>query len=267
MRLRLAGTLSLLSLLFFVLPLQPAQAEEIPITIDGYQLTVDQPPVIENGRTLVPLRPIFEGLGAEVTWFPSTQSISGSLDSSYIYLEINNTTATVNNKNITIDVPPRIINSRTMVPLRFISESLGATVTWNDATRSISIDSNDNYAKIKHIDYKGLLPINVNILPPDSIGTIYVEGQFKNITSYPITGYSLSFIDKSNAEKNFLSEYTTVLSGENSPKFNTFGPASRNKSDIEYQKLSLALETSTGKFYVDYDYKLNKITQILKMRA
>ncbi len=113
----------------------------ISITIDGVAQNYDVMPVIENGRTLVPMRGIFEALGAEVEWDDTTKTVTGKKDSISVSLQIGNTEAKVNGEAKTLDVPASIISSRTMVPVRFISESLGCKVDWDDATKTVIISS------------------------------------------------------------------------------------------------------------------------------
>ncbi|OPY57969.1 MAG: hypothetical protein A4E55_01274 [Pelotomaculum sp. PtaU1.Bin035] len=111
-------------------------AEKSPsIFINGTQLITENPPVIENDRTLVPLRACFEALNQEVIWNDSDQSIiSGN-----IWLQINNPLAKAGEKNVTLDVPAKLINDRTYVPLRFIAESLGKDVNWNGEEYRVDI--------------------------------------------------------------------------------------------------------------------------------
>lgn len=108
------------------------------VTIDGKTLTFDVPPTIENDRTLVPLRAIFEALGAEVQWDNSSQTVIARKNNVEIRLAIGGQ-AFKNGQMVTLDVPAKIINDRTMVPLRFVSEALGAEVVWDENTESIFI--------------------------------------------------------------------------------------------------------------------------------
>ena len=96
-------------------------------------------PFIENGRTLVPLRAIFEALSAKVEWDPETQTVTGTRGGAVILLTIGSSTAYKNGEEIRLDTAPRIVNGRTMVPLRFIAESLGAEVKWIGETQTIVI--------------------------------------------------------------------------------------------------------------------------------
>ncbi|MBE7047013.1 MAG: hypothetical protein E7396_06310 [Ruminococcaceae bacterium] len=119
-------------------------AEEIKVTIDGKAQAYDVMPIIENGRTLVPMRGIFEALGAEITWDDATKTVTGKKADISVSLQIGNTSAKVNEKEVTLDVPAKILEGRTLVPVRFISETLGCKVEWEDATKTVIINSSDN---------------------------------------------------------------------------------------------------------------------------
>jgi uncharacterized repeat protein (TIGR02543 family) len=113
-------------------------------TVNGGSMALDSPPVIKNGRTLVPIRAIIEALGGAVGWDGTARKATVSLGSTTIELWIGKNAATVNGMSTLIDstnanVVPEIITSRTMLPLRFISENLGCSVVWADATKTITI--------------------------------------------------------------------------------------------------------------------------------
>ena len=99
----------------------------------------DQQPIIENGRTLVPMRKIFETLGATVDWNGETQTITSTKGDTTIILTVGNKTAYKNGEAIELDVPAKIINGRTLVPVRFIAESLDITVEWDDYYKIVSL--------------------------------------------------------------------------------------------------------------------------------
>jgi len=101
------------------------------VKVNGKQMNFDVPPVIQSGRTLVPLRAIFEELGATVEWEEATRTIIANKGNTWLTLRIGDRNAEINGNSTSIDVPPQITNGRTLVPLRFISESLGAEVSWN----------------------------------------------------------------------------------------------------------------------------------------
>lgn len=84
-----------------------------------------------EGRTILPMRSLFESLGATVTWDQNTKTVTATKEQTTIVLTIGSKQAKVNGKAFTIDVPALVIDGRTYVPVRFVTESLGATVDWN----------------------------------------------------------------------------------------------------------------------------------------
>ncbi len=95
------------------------------------KILFDQIPVIENGRTLVPLRAIFETFGAEVQWDGATNTVTAVKDGTEVKLTIDSTTAYKNGEAITLDVPAKVINGRTLVPVRFVSDCFDVQVGWD----------------------------------------------------------------------------------------------------------------------------------------
>jgi len=120
-------------------PVSPPASNEIKVLVNGTDVTFDQPPIIENGRTLVPLRAIFEALGAEVDWNQSTQTVTAVKDGVTVSLKIGSNILTKNGENITLDVPAQIVGSRTLVPVRAVAESFGAEVVWNQSSRTVTV--------------------------------------------------------------------------------------------------------------------------------
>lgn len=88
---------------------------------------------------MVPLRKIFETLGATVVWEDSSQTITATRGERTVVLEVNKSEALVDGAVSTLDAPPLILDGRTMVPVRFVSESLGATVEWEEDTNTVFI--------------------------------------------------------------------------------------------------------------------------------
>lgn len=112
----------------------------ITVKIDGEVLDCGKAqPVIVDGRTLVPLRPIFEALDVELNWNNTTKTIVGSKGTSNIKLVIGSTEASLNGQSLKLDVPAQIIDGYTMVPLRFISDCLGCEINWSQQTKTASI--------------------------------------------------------------------------------------------------------------------------------
>ncbi len=113
--------------------------EQAYVKLNNTILGFDQPPVIENDRMLVPMRFLFEQMGEEVGWENETQTATVMGKNDVVSFSIDNTAATVNGAEKTMDVPARLINDKTMIPLRFLSEELGYTVEWDDETKTAKI--------------------------------------------------------------------------------------------------------------------------------
>ncbi len=116
-----------------------SSAANIPIIVNGQQVQFDTPPIERSGRVFVPLRGVFEKLGASVVYDNGLINATGNGRS--IQLRIGSTTATVDGSTQLLDVAPFLVGPRTYVPLRFVSQALGATVDWNDNTQTVSIFS------------------------------------------------------------------------------------------------------------------------------
>lgn len=116
--------------------------DKINVIVNGNILESDTSPIIENGRVLIPLRTIFEAMGAKVEWDATTQKIKGSKDSTTIRLEVGSTDTYINGEKSNLDVPPKIVNGRTLVPARFIAESFNAEVAWDSVSRTVFIKTN-----------------------------------------------------------------------------------------------------------------------------
>ncbi|HYF95786.1 MAG TPA: ABC transporter substrate-binding protein [Symbiobacteriaceae bacterium] len=130
-----------LCLVAFAVPASAARpVAKYPVTFNGHPVMFDTEVEVINGSTWVPFRAIFEKMGAEVNYDGTTNTISATRGSTKIVLKPGEATATVN--GAVKDLPGKVFinaDSRTMVPLRFISEAMGAEVSYNDATTAISI--------------------------------------------------------------------------------------------------------------------------------
>ncbi len=125
---------------------------EIKVLLDGNELAFDVPPQLINSRTMVPMRKIFEAMGANVDWNGETQTVTATKDDITVIMQIDNTVIKVNGENITLDVPPQLVDSRTLVPARAVAESLKAKVDWDGDTQTVVITSADEVTPITPID-------------------------------------------------------------------------------------------------------------------
>ena len=118
-----------------------AISQDYKVVIDQVELITDVTPFNTNGRIMVPVRAIFEAIGATVIWDPSARTVTGTKGNREVFLKIDNTLAKINGNEIQLDVPAAIRDSRTFVPLRFVSESLEMDVLWDDSTKTVFITS------------------------------------------------------------------------------------------------------------------------------
>lgn len=114
----------------------------ITILVDGREIVPDVPPVIVEGRTLVPLRAVADALGFAVTYEPETRRITlaqpaGSPQTIHLWLD--KSYAYIDDRSVPLDVPPRVIRDRTFVPLRFVADQIGADVEWVESERTVQI--------------------------------------------------------------------------------------------------------------------------------
>lgn len=120
---------------------------------NGIQKEIDEGrktvPIVENGRTLVPIRAIIEECGGSVNWEQNTQTVTLKYKSDEIRLVIDSTTAYLNNDEKTLDVAPKVINERTMLPIRFVAENFKFNVSWDDVHSVITITNSANGNEVK----------------------------------------------------------------------------------------------------------------------
>ncbi len=128
--------------------------DKITVKVNENELDFDVAPTIIDGRTLVPLRKIFESLDCSVDWDDATKTVTAKRGDKEIRLTIGSKVAYINGAEVTLDVGAQIIDSRTLVPVRFISEALGEKVEWLDPYKMVKITyKNENGL------YKGLAPL------------------------------------------------------------------------------------------------------------
>ncbi|NLV51626.1 MAG: copper amine oxidase N-terminal domain-containing protein [Clostridiales bacterium] len=116
-----------------------AASRPIRVILDGTELTLDAQPRIVSDQTLVPLHGVLEAMGATVLWNGDSKTVTVLRHDSVVKLVIDNIHAKVNKENRLLDVPAQIFEDRIFVPLRFISESMGAVAGWDGAARTVTI--------------------------------------------------------------------------------------------------------------------------------
>lgn len=149
---KILSILSAAAVLSSVMTALADDSGEISIVVNGAKINTDTAPVIINDRTMVPLRAIAESLGCDVIWNEADKAIMVHRNSHLYTFWIGYDTAfdyynnSINIDNTCfLDSPPVIINDRTMIPIRAVSEMMGASVSWDDLTRTVNINVDLNY--------------------------------------------------------------------------------------------------------------------------
>lgn len=137
-------TIFLAFLIYITSILGVAADNDITVKIGEQPIVFDVPPQIINNRTMVPMRKIFETLGATVEWNPNTKTIKAEKAHTTITLTIDDPKMSVNDSIVTLDVPACLVNNRTLVPIRAIAEAFKTEVSWDETTKTVSISSESN---------------------------------------------------------------------------------------------------------------------------
>lgn len=127
--------------------LSNAFGADVTVKLNNQEVTFpNQPPTIVEGRTLIPLRSIFENLGYEVEWDANTKTAILKSDDTTITIQANAQSFSVNSDTINLDIPAQIINGSMMLPLRAIGEASGLEVNWNEAEKTVELGPTENKA-------------------------------------------------------------------------------------------------------------------------
>ena len=144
----------------FLFQSQAQAAVNISVVIDGVRLKTPQAPVMIQGRVMLPMRVIFEALDASVKWNQKTKTVTAVKDGTTIVLKINSKTATINGKTVSLDVPAKNLKGNTMVPVRFVSESLGEKIGWNSRTKTVTITTSSEpdigFTGVNHVTLRDI---------------------------------------------------------------------------------------------------------------
>lgn len=148
-----------------------AGSDGITVIVDGATVAFDVSPQLINDRTMVPMRAIFEAMGANVDWDGATQTVSSVRGETSIKMTVNNKSIYVNGNEVVLDVAPMLVNDRTLVPARAVAESFGADVKWIGGSQTVvildSTKTSVREAQIKVKDYDGVISLMLfpNVAP------------------------------------------------------------------------------------------------------
>lgn len=122
-----------------------AANEGIKVYLEGNKISFDVQPQTINDRTMVPIRAIFEAMGAVVNWDDATQTAISTKDNTTVKMTLNSTNEYINDVVCEMDVTPVIIDGRTLAPARYVAEAFGYYVNWDAMTQSVLISKNKNF--------------------------------------------------------------------------------------------------------------------------
>lgn len=154
----------------------------INVRINGTPLRLDVVPVVIEGRTLLPVRAVFETLGMRVEWDEASQTVTGTKDNTFIVIRIDQKEASVNGETKTLDVPAAIIDGTAMVPVRFISESSGALVDWIEKTESIYISTPGAASQPGEAEIE-----NIFEMLDENVDIVFIHGSFSDPYKLKVT--------------------------------------------------------------------------------
>jgi len=243
-------TLFFAAMLIVPLLLQPATAQAakaITITVDGVQLKTDQPPAMIQGRVMLPLRAIFEALGANVNWDSRSQTVTGIKGDTTVVLKMKSKTATINGQTVSLDVPAQILRGRTMVPVRFVSEALGQDVDWNSRKQTVTIKSDT--------------PSNISISPPSNVSARDVNDQGD--------GRDMEVSFSRSSTESYVDHYRVMVL-KASKSFNLASAlkvSPSNYSVVSTSSSNLAVTLSQNSRDVDGDYIRNDQPYVVRILA
>jgi len=176
------------SLILTTCTIIPAMASDtIKVVVNNENVSFDVPPQVINGRTMVPMRTIFEKLGATVDWDGVTKTITGKKDNTIVKMTIGESKINVNGNEVILDVPANIVSGRTLVPARAIAESFCCKVEWNGDSKTVVVSSgNENV--IKHsIEGNKLIEVDGGNLSGHREPNVVVDIGYGNREYYAFT--------------------------------------------------------------------------------
>jgi outer membrane protein TolC len=203
---------------------------DITIKIDGQVQQFDPGPVIVHDRTLVPLRSVFEKMGATVSWDAPSQTVTITKNNTKIQISIDSPFAVINGFRKKLDEPAHIVDDRTMVPLRFVSEALGADVQWDATNRTVLISTNGLVYDSKSANNAASMPL-----------TYQKALELATANSYPIKEGQAS-VDRAKEVLDHTADNINYIPASGGDTAATRAFTSYATANINYQSAQKALE-------------------------
>ena len=142
----------MITIMLFSTMMFPVSADngEISVYLDTAEIEFDVKPQIINGRTMVPIRAIFEKMGAVVEWDGNTSSAICTKGNTVVKMTVNSMDMYINNQLTKMDISPVVINGRTLAPARYVAEAFGADVKWDQNNNAVVITSSKNTTEVNN---------------------------------------------------------------------------------------------------------------------
>lgn len=234
--------LFIVALMMFCVNITIFANDTIYVAIDGNYVEFDVEPQIINGRTMVPIRAIFEKMGATVEWNSATNSAVCRKEDNVVVMTVNSMDMYINNQLTRMDVSPVIVGGRTLAPARYVAEAFGARVEWDGVNSTVRIYM-ENLVKLYSLDGR---TIDVT---ESQVGAYLNVGWYETLAETQQTMYSADgrtinvFKSEVSAYKN-VGWYETQTQAQNANKVNTNTSTSYNPTADGYY-----YRTPTGKKY------------------
>ena len=235
--------------------------KDVTLHLDGRYIYTDVDPVIQNGRTMFPLRAAGEALEAEVVWDQASQTATATKNGNTVIFTLNNKTYYINGEAHTADVAPALVNNRTMLPIRAFGEAFGVTVDWDQALYDVTIDTDKK-------DIQPNIPAGASLdeqtyitkyYVPSDPSDPYVGSWHKTETSYN-PGYPNAGVP---AETSVIDDYffvSKVGNNYNVAQIHIVDSSLRNFDSITVMKDDSSIVTTgdeTNTYVVDYDQQIS----------
>ncbi len=252
MKKRILGMLVLLGLLFSFNVQGVFANDKITVLVNGEQVEFDVAPIIENSRTLVPVRAIFEKLGAVVEWDEINQMVCADKKDISVSLQVGNTALTKNGMLFALDVPAKIVNDRTLVPLRAVSEAFDCEVVWNESTKTVSVTSPKElviYEMVEETVVKKTASDDVNVIityiyPQITNGKDFLTEQEVKQVNQIAKDTTYNLYDYDGYASSFVEEWGEIAKEENYDSYTRMQVKTSLTTSGKYGTISLAAMTA-----------------------
>ena len=203
---KLIASLLAVSLLAFPV-VQVSADENISLTVNGEKVETQVPPTIIDGRTMVPVRDIFEACGAKVNWDANTKTITGEKGNTTVVMQIDSNMLFINEDVTEMDATPVIIDGRTLAPARYVAESFGGIVDWDAENKVVMIDVADDDEEITETTTTAT---TTEAVPSDLIVSTVRSDIQKAVGTYSLGSYETAGKFKAAAMKQTTDTWTSM---------------------------------------------------------